>query len=90
LFPGSLAHAAIFTNALSAAQVLALYDASLVAPPVTLKIAPTGTGSLALRWSQGTLLQSTNVTGPWTTNTATSPCTFVPTKSQMYFRVRVD
>jgi hypothetical protein len=40
-------------------------------------------------WSQGTLLQSTNIIGPWSTNTASSPYTVVPTNAQMYFRVLV-
>jgi predicted alpha-1,2-mannosidase len=87
LLPGSIAHAAIFTNALSANQLLALYDTSLVAPPVTLEVTRASTGSVTLTWSHGTLLQSPDVTGPWTTNTATSPCTFAPTSSQSYFRV---
>ena len=44
--PGSIAHVTVFTNALSAAQVLALHNACLVAPPVTPKIAPVGAGSV--------------------------------------------
>jgi len=90
LLPGSIAHAAVFAHALSAAQVRALYSASLVAPPVALKVAQPGAASVTLTWSQGTLLQSTNVAGPWTTNTAASPCTIVPTNSQMYFKIVVN
>ena len=91
LLPGSITHAAIFNQALSAAQVLALYNASTNVIPVTLKIVPAGTGTnLTLTWLQGSLLQATNVTGPWTTNTTASPYTVVPTNAQMYFRVRVE
>jgi hypothetical protein len=90
LLPGSIAQAAIFTNALSAAQVSALYNASLMTPPVTLKVVPAGSGSLTLTWLEGTLLQSTNLAGPWITNTATSPCTIVPAASQTFFKVRVN
>jgi len=87
LLPGSIAHVAIFTNALTAAQVLALYNASLSSPPITLKITPTGAGGLTLNWLEGTLLQSTNVAGPWTTNPMVSPGTLVPTNTRMFFKV---
>jgi hypothetical protein len=90
LLPGSIAHAAVFTNALSGAQILALYNASLVAPPVTLKIAPAGAENLTLTWLEGTLLQSTNVAGPWTTNTAASPYKVAITNSRMYFKILVN
>jgi hypothetical protein len=53
---------------------------------VPISIARSGT-SLTLTWSQGTLLQATNLAGPWTTNTATSPYTITPTNSQTYFEL---
>jgi len=90
LLPGSIAHAAIFNEALSASQVSALYHAASIAPIVTVGIAPASAGSLNLTWSQGTLLQSTNLAGPWTTNTAPSPVTIAPTNSQMFFKVLVN
>ena len=46
--------------------------------------------SLELSWSQGTLLEATNVTGPWTTNTATSPFTVSPTEARKFYRVQVQ
>jgi hypothetical protein len=59
-------------------------------PPVSLQVQRFGT-NLQLNWSQGLLLQATNVTGPWTTNiSATSPFTVSPTAPQMYYRVRVE
>ena len=87
LLPGSIAQVAIFTNALSAAQMLALYDASLISPPISLSIFQSGAGSLTLAWPQGTLLQATNLAGPWTTNTLVPPCTLVPTNARMFFKV---
>jgi hypothetical protein len=81
---------AAYTNALTAAQVLALHNASLVGPPVTLTIAPAGMGSVTLTWLNGTLLQATNAAGPWTTSTAASPYTMTPTNSQMYFKVQMN
>ena len=47
-------------------------------------------GSLQLSWSNGTLLQATNVTGPWITNNAASPLTVTPTGSKMFYRVKVQ
>jgi len=54
----------------------------------TLGVARSGS-SLVLTWSGGsTLLQATNLLGPWTTNVNTSPYTNIPTGSKMFFRVR--
>jgi len=89
LMQGSIAHAAAFTNALSPAQVLTLYQAATNVPTIKLSIAPVGGGNQTLSWWRGTLLQSTNLAGPWTTNPVASPCTFTPTNSQMYFKVKV-
>jgi predicted alpha-1,2-mannosidase len=90
LLPGSIAQAAVFTNALSAAQVLALYNAGLATPPVTLTMIHSGSRNMTLAWSKGVLLQSTNLLGPWTTNAASSPSTFVPTNSEMFFRAAAN
>jgi hypothetical protein len=40
-----------------------------------------------LNWATGTLLQSTNLSGPWMTNSAVSPYTVVPTNTQMFYQV---
>lgn len=88
LMAGSIAQAAVFTHALSSAQVLALYQAATNIPNIKLSIAPAGVGNLMLTWWRGTLLQSTNLAGPWTTNTATSPYKIAPTNSPMYFRAK--
>lgn len=61
-------------------------------PPVTLFTTPNGPGSVNLAWSQGTLLQSTNVSGPWKTVTATLEPTNYPvgtTNSTMFYKVAV-
>jgi hypothetical protein len=64
------------------------YNAS-ASPPVTLQIQRSGT-NVQLTWSQGLLLQATNVPGLWTTNnSATSPLTTTPT-GQKFYRVRVQ
>jgi hypothetical protein len=92
------------TNALTAAQVtsitsvavagansaavdnfkLTTYSAAL--PTVSLT---TSGSSLQLTYAGGTLLQATNLLGPWTTNTGASPVTIFPTNGpQMFYRVR--
>jgi len=43
--------------------------------------------NLVLNWPAGILLEATNVTGPWTTNTATSPYTNAPAAPQKFFRL---
>jgi hypothetical protein len=61
-------------------------------PPVTIQ-AQFSAGTLTLTWSQGALLQATNVLGPWLTNaTATSPYTVMPATNgpRMFYRVQVQ
>jgi hypothetical protein len=87
LFAGGIAQVAIFTNSFSAAQVQALYRASLSTPPIMLNLVQAGAGNLTLTWSQGTLLQATNLDGPWTTNAATSLYSPVPTNAQTFFKI---
>jgi len=58
-------------------------------PSVTLGIQPSG-GSLILNWPNGTLLEATNVVGPWITNGASSPYTITPTAPQKFYRVQVQ
>ncbi len=40
-----------------------------------------------LNWVTGTLLQASDLTGPWVTNPAVSPYTVVPTNTQMFYRL---
>ncbi|MGC3961725.1 MAG: hypothetical protein QM813_28510 [Verrucomicrobiota bacterium] len=56
--------------------------------PVLLSIEKTG-GSVKLTWPFGTLLESSSVTGPWTTNAATSPYTVSPVGNK-FFKVLVQ
>jgi hypothetical protein len=55
-------------------------------PPVTFAIKALTNGQIQLQWPQGLLLQSGNLSGPWTTNPATSPYIVKPTKAQMFYR----
>jgi len=42
-----------------------------------------------LKWTTGTLVQATDLSGPWVTNSAVSPYTVMPTNSQMFYRLVV-
>lgn len=42
-----------------------------------------------LNWPSGTLLESTNLSGPWITNPVISPYTLTPTQSQKFFKAIV-
>jgi len=95
-FPGSISSVAVYLSALSRNQIVTLADIGFgITPPppqVTVDIARSSVtpGSLTLTWSQGTLLQATNLAGPWTTNTtAGSPYTVAPTNAQMFFKIDV-
>jgi len=46
--------------------------------------------NIQLTWPQGTLLEATNVIGPYTTNNATSPYLFALTGPMKYFRVKIQ
>jgi hypothetical protein len=46
--------------------------------------------NLQLSWPQGTLLEATNITGPWITNPAASPYSMSPTAPWKFFRVKVQ
>jgi hypothetical protein len=92
LFPGAYANSYAFYSVaydavgnVESAPVIP--GASTIVSIKTLTIAPSGTGSLKLTWPQGLLLQSSSLTGPWTTNGATSPYILVPTTPQVFFKV---
>lgn len=89
-FNGLLSDFAVFKQALTTNQLEALYNAGLGnVPPVNPQISLVGTNA-QISWSMGTLLQSTNISGPWTPNTlATSPFTIAPTGGSMFYQVVV-
>jgi hypothetical protein len=59
-------------------------------PDLNLTFTPVTGGNFQLQWPQGTLLESTNLTGPWITNTAASPYTVTPTGPQKFYRVKIQ
>ena len=44
--------------------------------------------NVVLNWANGTLLQATNLSGPWITNLAASPYRLTPTNTQTFFRLK--
>jgi hypothetical protein len=87
----SLRNVAGPTLAFTPAQVFALYNSAFQLPvtPVTLNIQRVG-ANLQLSWPSGTLLEADAITGPYTTNNATSPYTFAPAATKKFFRVKVQ
>jgi hypothetical protein len=49
-----------------------------------------GGGSLTLTWGPGTLLEATNIEGPWVTNNAASPYVVTPTEARKFFRLQLE
>jgi len=92
VFNGYLNEVAVFNQTLTGAQLGQFYLTAItaqaqVAPPV-IQIQRSG-ANVQLTWSQGMLLQSTNVVGPWTTNSsATSPFIVNPTGPKMFYRLQ--
>jgi hypothetical protein len=84
-----IAHAAVFTQALTAAQVQDLYSA-VYRGLVNLDVTRIGS-SVVLNWQTGTLMQASTLLGPWTTNgAAVSPFTVTATSGNQFFKVLVS
>jgi hypothetical protein len=74
------------TNVTSVSLTLANYPLVVEIPSqVVIQHAQT---KLQVVWPAGTLLESTNLQGPWSTNFASSPYSVVPVASQEFFRVQ--
>jgi hypothetical protein len=88
--PANIANVSIFNQALTAAQVQGLYNGVGVLGPQTISITHSG-ANVVLNWQSGTLLQATNLLGPWTTNSAAQPGYTVPiTGGNQFFRLLVS
>ena len=90
LFLGNIAHAAIFDQSLTAAQVNGLYNAVYVPSQGSITLTRSGS-NITLTWPTGVLLQASSLTGPWTTNSAAvSPYTVPIASGNQFFRVLVS
>lgn len=88
-FTGNMYNARIYNVALTEAQVNSLAHTELPVTVPAFSGPPVLSGNkLILSWSVGTLLQTTNLTGPWTPTGATSPYTNdITTSPQLFFRL---
>jgi len=90
-YVGYLSDVALYPRLLTTNQIATLYSAAsglFYDIPLTNQLSGS---NLILSWrGNGQLLETTNLAGPWTTNTAASPVTVTPTAAQQFFRVRTQ
>jgi hypothetical protein len=86
-FPGYMDEVAVFSDALTTAQLTALFNLA-IAPSITL--APAPGGQIKLTWPAGSLLEAPSISGPWTPNANSSPYTFTPSATQKFYRLLVN
>lgn len=79
---GRIDEVAVFNRSLSQSEIMQIATAS-----PTLTIQRVGT-QLQVAWPFGTLLEATDLNGPWTTNATTSPYMFTPSGAQKFFRAK--
>lgn len=65
------------------------YEVALTGVPVYLK-ARYSSGNVILSWPLGTLLETSTLAGPWTTNNAASHYTNSPAARSRFYRVLVQ
>jgi len=84
--PGSVFDSSVISEGEAGNQIIA----SVAQPAgVSLSLQRLGSG-FQLTWPQGVLLEADRVTGPWTTNVATSPFIVVsPSSPQKFYRLLV-
>ena len=81
-FTGLIYDVRIYNYPLAQSAVL---NVGKLPPPFTSEVSGT---QLIITWPVGTLLQATNVLGPWTTNSTVSPATIDMTLPLQFFRVK--
>jgi len=90
-FIGTIDEVALYTNALTAAQVLQHYTVGItnnLVPQVTLSITNLGNGSVELDWNYGTLQGADAVPGTFNDITNVSPYVVPATNAAQFYRVR--
>ena len=87
---GGIDEVMVFNTAMSATAINALYLGVPVS--ATLTIAPSAPGHVTLTWPGGTLLESTNIAGPWApvSGVTSSPATVTAGPSMKFYRVRLQ
>lgn len=89
LWTGPIANVMVFNQALSPTQINSLYT-GVASTPITLTISPVTNNQLTVTWSGGTLLESTNVLGPWAAvpGAANGSYTTKPSNNVEFYRVQ--
>jgi hypothetical protein len=86
-FNGLIDEVAVFNYALTPAQIQSLFANGSQLDSVQVGCQSNG-GYMSLTWPQGTLLQSSNLAGPWSrASTSASPLVVSPTNNSMFYRV---
>ena len=86
-FNGILDEVAVFNYTLTLSQIQSLFANGNQLSQVNVGMQKSG-ANWSLTWPQGTLLQSTNLTGPWSRASASaSPLGVSPTNNAMFYRV---
>ncbi|HXI72844.1 MAG TPA: LamG-like jellyroll fold domain-containing protein [Verrucomicrobiae bacterium] len=90
-FNGYLSDVALYEQVLTTNQIAILYSAATgLFYNVTLTNNWSG-GNLVLSWpGNGKLLETTNLSGPWTTNVSASPATIAPNQPQKFYRIKTQ
>jgi hypothetical protein len=81
-YTGTIYDVRIYNYPLAQSEIL---NVGGVPPPFTSQVVG---GQLTITWPVGTLLEATNLQGPWTTNSTVSPATIDMTGPQRFFRVK--
>ena len=63
----------------------ATFTINVLAVTPTLSLGRSGS-NLVITWTNGLLLEASNLTGPWTTNAASSPYVVVPSSARHFYR----
>lgn len=89
VFNGTIDEVAIFNYTLTTTQLKQLYANGSELLPVELGLQNLGR-DIQLAWPQGTLLQATNLGGPWwPASSNPSPFIVTPTNLEMFYRVQL-
>jgi hypothetical protein len=86
-FNGILDEVAVFNYALTLSQIQSLFANGNQLSQVNVGMQKSG-ANVNLTWPQGTLLQATNLAGPWSrASSSASPLIVAPTNQSMFYRV---
>ena len=88
LWNGPIADVMVFSQVLSPTQINSLYTG--IVPTITLTMSPVKNNQLTVTWSGGTLLESTNILGPWAAvpGAANGSYTTSPSNDMEFYRVQ--